>query len=158
MLEVNSEAPLQIEVIDESLKTVSLKKKLGKYVVLYFYPKDNTPGCTTEACEFRDANRDLQELGVEVIGVSKDSVASHQKFKEKHHLNFELWSDPEHKLLEAFGAWGEKKRFGKIFMGVKRSTFIINPKGTIVKVWKNVRAKGHAEKVLEFLQKEIKQK
>jgi peroxiredoxin Q/BCP len=158
MLEPNTPAPLNIEVQDSNSRPISLQDTLGHYVVLYFYPKDNTPGCTTEACEFRDTQADLKEMGVRVIGVSKDSPQSHQKFAKKHQLNFELWSDPDHKLLSAFGAWGEKKKFGKIYLGIIRSTFIIDPQGKIIKVWKSVKPEGHAEQVLKFLQQKIEQK
>lgn len=155
MLKPQDKAPLNIKIIDENGDETSLKKYLGKYVVLYFYPKDNTPGCTTEACDFRDANDELQKMGVQVIGVSKDSLASHQKFSEKHNLNFPLWSDPDHKLLEAFGAWGQKNRFGKIYMGIIRSTFIIDPEGTIIESWEKVKVKNHKEEVLNLLKEEL---
>lgn len=151
MLTPTQPAPLTIAALDENDHPISLQDTLGQYVVLYFYPKDDTPGCTTEACSFRDANTELTELGVRVIGVSRDSVESHARFKEKYHLPFELWSDPERKLIEAFGAWGEKKRFGKISLGVMRSTFVIDPQGNIIKVWKSVKPEGHSEQVLKFL-------
>lgn len=149
MLKIDQQAPLDIQVFDEHGQAISLKDALGKFVVLYFYPKDDTPGCTKEACSFRDANRELTKLGVRVIGVSKDTWQSHAKFKEKYHLNFELWSDPDRNLLSAFGAWGQKKTFGKIYMGILRSTFLIDPKGKIVKVWPAVKPEGHAQAVLE---------
>lgn len=151
MLKTNQPAPTNIAVLDEQGQSISLSDTLGKYVVLYFYPRDNTPGCTKEACSFRDANQELEKLGARVIGVSKDSVASHQGFKQKHQLNFELWSDPDHELMEAFGAWGEKSTFGKKYMGVIRSTFVIDPQGKIIKVWSAVKPIGHAEQVLKFL-------
>ena len=141
MLKPPTLAPLDVEVIDETGQSTSLRNHLGKYLVLYFYPKDQTPGCTVEACSFRDANQELKKLGVEVIGVSKDSIESHQKFTEKHQLNFPLWSDPDHQLLEAFGAWGQKNRFGKLYMGIIRSTFIIDPTGKIIKSWEKVNVK-----------------
>jgi thioredoxin-dependent peroxiredoxin len=156
MLKPGDKAPLNTNIIDESGKFISLKSLLGKYVVLYFYPRDNTPGCTAEACDFRDANSELQKMGVQVIGVSKDSLKSHEKFSNKHNLNFPLWSDPDHKLLEEFGAWGQKNRFGKIYMGIIRSTFIINPKGEIIKSWEKVKVKTHTQEVLDFLKEEIK--
>ncbi|MFH2118498.1 MAG: thioredoxin-dependent thiol peroxidase [Candidatus Paceibacterota bacterium] len=155
MLKPNTLAPLDIAVQDAQGKTISLKNTLGKYLVLYFYPRDNTPGCTTEACNFRDTNDELKKLGVRVIGVSKDSPESHQKFAKKHRLNFELWSDPNHQLLEAFGAWGEKKRFGKIYQGIIRSTFIIDPQGKIIKVWEKVKPDNHTAEVLEFFKTQI---
>jgi peroxiredoxin Q/BCP len=155
MLKANTKAPLNIEVLTDDGQDVSLKNTLGQYVVLYFYPKDNTPGCTKEACGFRDINGELKKLGARVIGVSKDSPESHRKFVKKYHLNFELWSDPDHQLIEAFGAWVEKKRFGKTYFGIARSTFIIDPQGKIIKVWEKVKPNGHDQEVLEFLQKEI---
>ncbi len=124
----------------------------GKLIVLYFYPRDNTPGCTTEACDFRDSMNRVGERAV-VLGVSPDSLASHRKFKEKHGLNFYLLSDPEKKVMEAYGAFGEKKMYGKVTKGVIRSTFIIGPDGTILKAWRNVKAKGHVDKVVKELEK-----
>ena len=123
----------------------------GKKVILYFYPKDNTPGCTQEACDFRDNLNVLKEMGYVVIGVSPDSVNSHKKFKEKHNLNFILLSDPEKKVAEMFGAYGEKKAYGKTTKGIIRSTFIIDEEGRIIKEWRNVKAKGHVQKVIETL-------
>lgn len=149
MLQPPAQAPLDITVYNQNDQAVRLRDLLGQWVVLYFYPRDNTPGCTTEACSFRDANSELQSLGVQVIGISKDSAKSHQKFTQDHQLNFPLWSDPDHKLLEAFGAWGEKKFMGKIFMGILRSSFLIDSAGNIVRTWEKVTPKGHAEEVLE---------
>ncbi|ASJ13948.1 peroxiredoxin [Thermococcus radiotolerans] len=146
--------PLEVMVFDEEGKEVSLLEVLGgKWTVLYVYPKDNTPGCTTEAKEFTELLPEFERLGFQVIGVSKDSVKSHMKFKEKHGLKVRLLSDPEVKLIKALGAWGKKKRYGKEYEGVIRSTFIFDPNGEIV--WKklNVRAKGHAAKVLEEARK-----
>ena len=124
----------------------------GKYIILYFYPRDNTPGCTTEACDFRD-NISILSDGAIVIGVSPDSIESHKKFKDKYNLNFYLLSDKEKKVLEMYDAYGEKKSYGKITKGVIRSTYIISLDGTIVKKWRNVRAKGHVEKVIKELEK-----
>ena len=118
-----------IELHDQAGNTVSLQQLLGKPVVLYFYPKDDTPGCTKEACDFRDITPQLQKLGVQVIGVSADSVESHAKFADKYSLSFPLWSDPEKKLLTEFGAIGEKSMFGKKFLGIKRMTFILDEAG-----------------------------
>jgi peroxiredoxin Q/BCP len=156
MLQPTQSAPLDITVTNEAGEAVSLRSLLGKYVVLYFYPKDDTPGCTQEACEFRDADHEMQKLGVAVIGVSKDSLKAHEKFKTKYQLPFPLWSDPEHKLLEAFGAWGEKKFMGKMYMGIMRSTFVIDPQGKIINVWEKVTPKNHAAEVLAFLQQTLK--
>ena len=141
---------LEVEVFDEEgrkIKVADLVK--GKWTILYVYPKDNTPGCTTEAKEFTELLPEFEKLGFQIIGVSKDSVESHKRFKEKHGLKVKLISDPDVKLIKALGAWGKKKRYGKEYEGVIRSTFIINPDGEIV--WKklNVRAKGHAERVLK---------
>ena len=146
--------PLEVKVLDEEGKELPLKDVvLGKWTVLYVYPKDNTPGCTTEAKEFTELLPEFEKLGFQVIGVSKDSVKSHQRFKEKHGLKVKLLSDPNAELIKALGAWGKKKRYGKEYEGVIRSTFIFNPEGEIV--WKkiNVRAKGHAAKVLEEARK-----
>lgn len=151
MLSVGTTAPLDITVQDEAGKPISLRSLTGQYAVVYFYPKDDTPGCTTEACNFRDALTEFDKRGVAVIGISKDSVASHEKFKNKYQLNFPLWSDPEHVLLSAFGVWQEKKMMGKTYMGVVRTTFVLDPHGTVVKVWENVNPKHHEQEILEFL-------
>ncbi|MFW6066711.1 MAG: thioredoxin-dependent thiol peroxidase [Myxococcota bacterium] len=130
---------------------VSLKDLAGKWVVLYFYPKDDTPGCTTEAQDFRDAKAKLSRRGAVVLGVSKDSIDSHCKFIDKHGLNFQLLSDPDGKVLEKYGAWGEKNMYGKKTMGVIRSTVLIDPAGKVAKVWPRVRVKGHVDQVLSAL-------
>lgn len=126
----------------------TLSDYAGKWLVLYFYPKDDTPGCTTEACSFRDARDDIVAQGAEVIGISKDDASSHEKFKEKYTLNFTLLSDPTGETIEAYGAWG-KKMFGK--EGILRKTFIIDPKGNIVKVFGRVTPLGHGGQVVETL-------
>ncbi|NJE04664.1 peroxiredoxin [Thermococcus sp. M36] len=144
----------EVQVLDEDGKEVTLGDVLNsKWTVLYVYPKDNTPGCTTEAKEFTELLPEFEKLGFQVIGVSKDSVRSHRNFKEKHGLKIKLLSDPNAELIKALGAWGKKKRYGKEYEGVIRSTFIFNPNGEIV--WKkiNVRARGHAAKVLEEAKK-----
>jgi peroxiredoxin Q/BCP len=151
MLHAGDKAPLGVEIEDAGGEPVSLKSLLGKIVVLYFYPKDNTPGCTVEACSFRDANREITKLGAQVIGVSKDKGVSHEKFTKKFELSFPLWSDPEHKLMEAFGTWGEKKFLGKTYLGTARATFVIDAHGVVIKVWEKVKPEGHAEEVLAFL-------
>lgn len=133
--------------------TASLKALKGKKVVLYFYPKDDTPGCTTEACGFRDALPDFAKTGAEIFGVSKDSVTRHDKFKAKHELPFTLIADEDGSLCEAYGVWQEKKNYGKTYMGIVRSTFLIDEKGRIAAAWRNLRVKGHVEKVLEEAQK-----
>ncbi|WP_297507443.1 peroxiredoxin [Thermococcus sp.] len=141
---------LEVTVFDEDGREVKLGDVVrGRWTVLYVYPKDNTPGCTTEAKEFTELLPEFEKLGFQVVGVSRDSVKSHLRFKEKHGLGVKLLSDPEAKLIKALGAWGKKKRYGKEYEGVIRSTFILNPEGEIVWSKTNVRAKGHAGKVLE---------
>ena len=131
----------------------SLNDYSGKWVVLYFYPKDNTPGCTTEACNFRDERDEIEDKsGAAVVGISKDSVESHKKFVSRHHLNFTLLSDPDHKVIEAYDSWGKHKFLGKEFTGTLRNTFIINPSGKIVKEYLGVNPKSHAKQILEDLQ------
>lgn len=124
----------------------------GQWVVLYFYPKDDTPGCTTEACSFRDENSLIQDQGAVVLGVSKDSVASHKKFATKFNLNFPLLSDESLDVIKAYKAWGERSMYGRKFMGILRSTFIINPKGEIVKEYPKVTPKDHAVQIIKDLE------
>ncbi len=141
---------------DESKADVKLSDMRGKWVVLYFYPKDNTPGCTTEALQFTQHVKDFKNLNAEVVGVSADTCESHQRFMVKFDLGVKLLSDPEHKVLERYSAWGEKKLYGKVFMGVERSTVIIDPDGKIAFHWPKVKADGHAlavKKKLMELQK-----
>lgn len=128
---------------------VKLSALRGKPVVLYFYPRDDTPGCTTEACSFRDRKSELAKLGVTVLGVSTDGLESHQKFRDKFQLNFPLLADIDHQVAERYGAWREKTRFGKTSMGIQRSTFVIDSAGVVRKMWKNVTVEGHDEKVIE---------
>jgi thioredoxin-dependent peroxiredoxin len=132
-------------------ENVSLSSLKGNWTVLYFYPKDNTPGCTTEACEFSSLNTEFQTLNTLIYGISPDSFASHKQFISSQNLTIDLLSDPSKTTIRAYGAWGEKKNYGKVYEGLIRSTFIINPAGDIAASWKNVRAKGHAAKVLEKL-------
>ena len=129
---------------------ISLNDFKGNRIVIYFYPKDNTSGCTQEACDFRDNLNRITSTAI-LIGVSPDSVKSHQKFKENHNLNFTLISDPEHKLAEMFGVWKEKSMYGKKYMGIERSTFILDAQGNIEKEWRKVKVKGHVDEVLEYL-------
>jgi peroxiredoxin Q/BCP len=131
---------------------VSLKAHRGKAVVLYFYPKDDTSGCTAEACAFRDALPDFSKIKAAVIGISRDSVASHDKFKTKYSLPFPLVSDEEGKVCEAYGTWVEKSMYGRKYMGIERATFLIDGKGTIRHIWRKVKVPGHAEEVLEAAQ------
>lgn len=135
---------------------ISLSDYKGKYVVLYFYPKDMTPGCTTQACDFRDNHKRFKDLDAVILGVSPDPVERHQKFIDKHELPFELLADEDHKLAEAFDVWKLKKNFGKEYMGIERSTFIIDKEGKLMKEYRKVRVKGHVEGALEYLQEETK--
>ena len=136
---------------DETGHVWKLKDFRGKKLVLYFYPKDATPGCTVEACDFRDNMNRLLKSGAAVVGVSADSVESHRKFKEKQELNFPLLSDPEKKMLEAYGVWQEKSLYGRKFMGIVRTTLIIDEKGNIVKEFSKVKVAGHVDEVLAAL-------
>jgi peroxiredoxin Q/BCP len=128
---------------------VSLKALKGKTVVLYFYPKDDTSGCTAESCAFRDALPNFSKAMAEIIGISRDSVASHDKFKAKYGLTFPLAADEEGKVCEAYGTWVEKSMYGRKYMGIERSTFLIDAKGVVRNVWRKVKVPGHAEAVLE---------
>ena len=132
---------------------VKLSGLRGAPVVLYFYPRDDTPGCTREACAFRDRNAELGRLEAKVLGVSPDSVESHRKFREKYGLDFPLLADTAHKVAGKYGAWREKVRFGKRSMGVQRSTFLIDAEGTVSKVWKSVKVDGHDRQVIEAIEK-----
>ncbi len=147
-VEVGSKAP-QFTTVSDKGEKVKLSDYLGKVVVLYFYPKDDTPGCTKEACAFRDAQSELTKHGAVVLGVSPDDEDSHAKFRDKFSLNFPLLADTDHKIAEAYGAWREKNMYGKKSMGVQRSTYIIDPKGKVAKVWKRVSVDGHDSAVLE---------
>lgn len=140
---------------DQNGNTVSLPEKSDRALVLYFYPKDNTPGCTTQAKEFSEYDSRFNQLGADIIGVSPDSEKSHCKFIDKHNLSIQLLSDPEHEIIEAYGAWRLKKFMGKEYMGVVRSTFLITPQGKIAQVWDKVRVKGHVEKVLKQLEQSV---
>jgi thioredoxin-dependent peroxiredoxin len=150
MIEEGDTAPAFTLESDDGTK-VSLRDLRGGKVVLYFYPKDDTSGCTTQACEFRDTMPELDSRGATVLGVSPDSAGSHRKFKEKHGLNFPLLVDEDHTVAEAYGVWKEKSMYGRKYWGIERSTFLIDEKGRIEKAWRKVRPKGHAEAVLEEL-------
>ena len=136
--------------VDGIEKEYSLNDFKGQKVILYFYPKDNTSGCTQEACDFRDNINRLTSFAT-VIGVSPDSIKSHLKFKEKQSLNFILLSDPEHKLAEAFNVWVEKSMYGRKYMGIERSTFVLDENLNIIKEWRKVKVKGHVDEVIEYL-------
>jgi thioredoxin-dependent peroxiredoxin len=131
---------------------VRLSELKGKPVVLYFYPKDDTPGCTTEACAFRDRRAEIMALGAQVLGISPDTVESHAKFRDKYQLNFPLLADPDHAVAEKYGAWREKNMYGKKSMGIQRSTFLIDARGKVAKVWPRVSVDGHDQQVIDALQ------
>ena len=150
MLEIGNTAP-QFTLKDKRGKEVSLSSFLGKKVVLYFYPKDNTPGCTRQACAFAGLYKEFEKKGVEVIGISKDSIASHAKFAEKYGLPFVLLSDPELEAINAYGVWQEKKMCGKVSMGVVRTTFIIDEQGNIAKIMPKVKPDTNAAEIIAEL-------
>jgi peroxiredoxin Q/BCP len=147
---VGSKAPA-FKLQDDSGNTVSLSDFKGKKVILYFYPKDSTPGCTTESCDFRDNLNRFLKSGAVVLGLSGDSVESHKKFKAKQGLNFPLISDPDHKALEGYGVWQEKSLYGRKFMGIVRTTFVIDEEGKIARVFPKVKVNGHVDEVLAAL-------
>ena len=147
MIEEGKKAPA-FSLENQDGKTVKLSDFAGKNVVLYFCPKDDTPGCTTEACDFRDQHTALQKAGAVVLGVSPDAAARHLKFAGKHKLPFTLLADTEHEVAEKYGAWGEKSLYGKKFMGIIRSTFLIGADGKVAKVWPKVKVAGHVDEVL----------
>ena len=150
MIEEGKPAP-DFELRSDTGETVSLKALRGKPVVLYFYPKDDTPGCTTQACGIRDAYSEFERAGAVVLGVSPDNERSHVKFKEKYELPFTLLADTDHTVAEQYGVWGEKKYAGKSYMGVSRSTFVIDADGTVKKIFQNVKPATHAADVLAAL-------
>lgn len=149
MLKPGDPAPeFELESVEGVVRSADLK---GKRYVLYFYPADDTPGCTTEACGFRDRLPEFQKLGIPVFGVSPQGLDSKRKFASKYQLNFTLLADVDHRVAEAFGAWGERSMYGKKYMGVLRSTFVISPDGLIEHVWAKVKPDGHADAVLAYL-------
>lgn len=149
-LKVGDNAPI-FEGVDQENKHISLNNFNGKKVAIYFYPKDSTPGCTAQACSLRDQYSELVSRGVQVVGVSADSVASHQKFTEKQNLPFPLIADTERKVIEQFGVWGPKKFMGKNYDGIHRMTFLIDENGKIEQIWEKVNTKEHAKEILDFL-------
>jgi peroxiredoxin Q/BCP len=153
MLASLNKAPLDTPVLNENGTTFTLRDSLGTWLVVYFYPKDNTPGCTLEAEGFRDLQNEFGKLNARILGVSKDTCASHRKFIEKKKLPFTLIADENHALMEAFGTWGKRSFMGKTYMGTSRSTFLVDPEGTIVRVWETVKPLGHPEEVLSVLRK-----
>ncbi|MDR0143804.1 thioredoxin-dependent thiol peroxidase [Bacillus sp. JHAA] len=150
-IEIGQTAPA-MKLVNDSGEEVALTDFKGKYVVLYFYPKDMTPGCTTEACDFRDQHESFAGLDAVIIGVSPDSRDKHEKFKQKHDLPFQLLVDDEHKLAEAFDVWKLKKNFGKEYMGIERSTFLLDKEGRLVKEWRKVKVKDHVAEALRELE------
>ncbi|HYR42710.1 MAG TPA: thioredoxin-dependent thiol peroxidase [Terriglobia bacterium] len=152
-LKVGQKAP-EFTVVNDEGKKVKLSDFKGKKVVLYFYPKDDTPGCTTEACAFRDGIDEIKERGAVVLGVSADSVESHKKFKDKFELNFPLLADADKTIAQAYGTWKEKSMYGKKYMGIERTTFIIDERGKIAHIFPKVKVDEHYDQVLEALEEE----
>ena len=150
MLKINTNSP-NFTLPSTSNDKYSLKDSIGKYVVIYFYPKDDTPGCTIETNDFNKLLKKFTKLECDVYGVSKDNLKSHNKFREKYKIKFDLLADEKIKVLKKYKVWGKKKFMGREFMGIIRSTFLIDKKGKIIKIWDNVKVKDHAEKVLETL-------
>ena len=150
MLKINTKAP-SLNLSSTSGNSYSLKDSIGKYVILYFYPKDDTPGCTIETNDFNKLLTKFKKLNCDLFGISKDDMKSHNKFKEKYKIKFNLLADNELKIIKSYKVWAKKKFMGKEFMGVIRSTFLIDPKGKIIKIWDNVKVKNHAKEVLETL-------
>lgn len=147
MLKPGAKAP-EFSAETDGAEKIRLKDLRGKKVVLYFYPKDNTPGCTKEACDFRDSHGKFQEKGTVVLGVSPDSVKSHNNFKRKFELPFRLVSDPGHQIAQAYGVWVEKSMYGRKYMGIERATFVIDEKGNIAEIYRKVKVPGHIDDVL----------
>lgn len=154
MVEIGMQVP-NFELEANNGEIVNLSNFRGTNVVLYFYPKDMTPGCTTEACDFRDQIQQFTEVDAVILGVSPDPVDRHQKFVEKYGLPFLLLADTEHQLADIFGVWKLKKNFGKEYMGIERSTFIIDKEGKLVKEWRNVKVKGHVDEALTYIKEQL---
>jgi thioredoxin-dependent peroxiredoxin len=150
VVEEGSQAP-DFELKSDTGETVKLSQFRGRPVVLYFYPRDDTPGCTKEACAFRDSYDDYLARDAVILGVSRDGEESHQKFKSKYDLPFTLLSDPDHEVAEAYGVWAEKSMYGRKSMGIVRSTFVIAPDGTVARTMRGIKVPGHSDKVLEAL-------
>ena len=155
MIKENTKAP-SFKLLSTSNYEYSLKDSLGKYVVIYFYPKDDTPGCSIEALDFNKLLPKFKRLNCDVFGVSKDSLKSHDKFKDKYKIKFDLLSDQDLKILKKYKVWVKKKFMGREFMGILRTTFLIDTKGKIIKIWKNVKVKDHAKEVLNKLNTIVK--
>lgn len=153
-MQIGQEAPL-FSLPSSNGETVNLKDYRGENVIVYFYPKDMTPGCTTQACDFRDRIEDFSALNTVILGISPDPLQRHEKFIEKYQLPFELLADEEHKVAEQYDVWKLKKNFGKEYMGIERSTFVIDKNGVLVKEWRKVRVKDHVEEALNFVKEEL---
>lgn len=154
MIKENSKAP-NFKLPSSNNKNFEINKSLDQYLAIYFYPRDNTPGCINEAKDFSKLYKEFKKLKCEIFGISKDSVESHKKFINKFKIPFQLLSDEKITALKKYGAWGEKSMYGKKFMGIKRTTVLINPKGKIIKIWNNVKVKDHAKEVLSCLKEAI---
>jgi len=154
MIKENSKAP-NFKLPSSNNKDFELNKSLKKYLVIYFYPRDNTPGCTNESKDFSKLYKEFKKLNSEIIGISKDNIESHNKFISKFKIPFQLLSDEKIIALKKYGAWGEKSMYGKKFMGIKRTSVLINPKGKIIKIWNNVKVTDHAKEVLSLLKETI---
>ena len=154
MIKENFKVP-NFKLPSSNNKTFEINKSLKQYLVIYFYPRDNTPGCTNEAKDFSKLYKEFKRLNCEIFGISKDSIESHKKFISKFKIPFQLLSDEKIIALKKYGAWGEKSMYGKKFMGIKRTTVLISPKGKIIKIWNNVKVKDHAKEVLSCLKEAI---
>ena len=154
MIKINSKAPI-FNLPSSNDQNFEINKNLNQYLIIYFYPRDDTPGCTNEAKDFTKLYKQFRKLNCEILGISKDSIESHKKFINKFKIPFQLLSDEKIIVLKKYGAWGEKSMYGKKFMGIKRTTVLIYPKGKIIKIWNNVKVKDHAKEVLNFLKEVI---
>ncbi len=155
MIKENTKAPF-FNLPSTNKKEYSLKDSLGNFVIIYFYPKDDTPGCTIETNDFNKLLPKFKKLNCEILGISKDNLKSHEKFRDKYKIKFDLLADEEIKVLKKYNVWAKKKFMGREFMGIVRTTFLIDKKGRIIKIWNNVKVKDHAKEVLETLQNIIK--
>ena len=154
MIKENSKAP-NFKLPSSNNKNFEINKSFDQYLVIYFYPRDNTPGCTSEAKDFTKLYKEFKKLNCEIFGISKDNIESHKKFISKFKIPFQLLSDEKIIALKKYGAWGEKIMYGKKFMGIKRTTVLVNPKGKIIKIWNNVKVQDHAKEVLSCLKEAI---
>lgn len=153
-VEIGKQAP-DFTLEAQNGEKITLSNLKGKNVVVYFYPKDMTPGCTTEACDFRDQHEQFEKLDAVILGISPDPIDRHQKFVDKYGLPFLLLADTDHQVAEAYGVWKLKKNFGKEYMGIERSTFIIDKQGNIAKEWRKVKVKGHVEEALSYIKENL---